>query len=252
MHRSASLPRKVWAAVVSVLLVGCTAFCRADPPSPCAQEGLRSRQTAQQIEQQWPLRGSDAVSQSVRALGERLGRVTDYGSTWHISVVRDHSVNAFAIGDGRVYITDGAIRFADSEHELAAILAHEMGHQLAGHFCVAEPDAAVSWNPLEWFSRRAVGEVRQRQVGTLTQVIDPIKEREADRYAARILEKTGYDPHAMLDVAERLSAVEPYSHLNDRRRVGALRALLAETASKPREPTAEFLRLKGILSATAP
>ncbi|MGR9014470.1 MAG: M48 family metallopeptidase, partial [Gammaproteobacteria bacterium] len=92
----------------------------------------------QRIESEWPIRGSgDTLSRYVQKLGVRLAYFSVYGRNipWRFSVVRNLAPNAFSIGGGYVFITDGAVNFVQNESELAAILAHELGHELAGHFC---------------------------------------------------------------------------------------------------------------------
>ncbi len=104
----------------------------------CLGELERSKDTRQRIDQEWPLRSSgDEATQYIQKLGVRLARYSTGGDTipWRFFVVRNLSPNAFSIGAGTVYVTEGAITFARNESELAAIIAHELGHELAGHFC---------------------------------------------------------------------------------------------------------------------
>lgn len=156
--------------------------------------------SALRIEKEWPLRpGGDTVTVYLQNLGARLlpsdqswrrwVSAYDWPQTgWRFLTVRDLSVNAFSVGDGRIYITDGTFNFVRSEAELAAIVAHEMGHQLAGHFC---------GNPA------SAGSTRQ-QVGTILQVLDSKKEIEADSQALEILVAAGIPAGALLDVIKRL------------------------------------------------
>jgi len=184
------------AAVVAALLVF-NHGTQAD--GPCEREQSRSRETALRINQEWPQHPSNhELSRYIQSLGERLGRISPSGRAipWRFSVLRDHSPYAFAIGSGFVYIADGAFSFVRNESELAAILAHEIGHQLAGHFCEPELPAGGRYDP---------SVIRRDSVGTLVQVIDPKKEVEADQYALDILREAGFDPRAMLEVAKRLS-----------------------------------------------
>ncbi|CAI8863075.1 M48 family metallopeptidase [Methylocaldum szegediense] len=184
-------------AVVAVLFA---CACAAQAYGPCLSEQSRSRETARQIDREWPQRPSnDELSRYIQSLGERLGRtsLTGRSISWRFIVLRDRSPYAFSIGSGFVYIADGALSFARNESDLAAILAHEIGHQLAGHFCELDPPRYGSDDP---------STVRRDRVGTLVQVIDLRKELEADQYAVDILRDAGFDPHAMLGVAERLPA----------------------------------------------
>lgn len=165
----------------------------------CIGEDRRSADAAFRIEQEWPLRPSqDFVTRYLQKLGEHLVPRNEVwskwfspndwpASGWRFFTVRDSSVNAFSIGDGRIYITEGSFNFADNEAELAAILAHEIGHQLAGHFC-----------------RRDYTRKEHRQIGTLVQVIDIDKEIEADAIALRLMEAAGFPPQVLLKVINRL------------------------------------------------
>jgi predicted Zn-dependent protease len=47
---------------------------------------------------------------------------------YNIIVLDDTQVNAFTIPGGNIYVFKGLISFCDSPEQLAAVLAHEMGH----------------------------------------------------------------------------------------------------------------------------
>jgi len=103
----------------------------------CKSERELAAKKVQQIINEWPIRKSDSVTDYIRVLGKHIAAkaLSNTNQDWHFNVIRDLSPNAFAVGDGYVFITEGAIMMCQEEAELAAILAHEMGHQLAGHFC---------------------------------------------------------------------------------------------------------------------
>lgn len=189
----------------------------------------------------------DVVSQYVQKLGVRLAHSSVYGRNipWQISVVRNMAPNAFSIGGGYVFITDGAVNFVQNESELAAILAHELGHQLAGHFC-GTPDLSDSGGFFDVFPTPKIDE-RQVGIGSLTLAIDPIKEQEADQIALSILQASGYDPHAMLDVARRLprgDAVHPI----DSQRLQSLERLLAKIPQAKAVDSEDFQAIKRMLA----
>jgi len=198
-------------------------------------EARRARATASRIELEWPLLGSGPVASYVRKLGGHLGATA--GATpypWRFVVVRDRSANAFAIGGGRIYVNEGVILGCENEAEVAAILAHEMGHQLAGHFRDGKRGAGAS------------GGARARvDLGAVTQEIDVEKEIEADRRALEILSAAGYDPHASLTLALRADATGGGAlHLRDPRRVESLRAALAAVPPGGRLDSATFRALQ--------
>ncbi len=177
------------------------AFGYAEPADAiCAGEVSRSMAAALRIEQEWPLRPSqDSITRYLQNLGERLLprggswlkwlRADDWpASGWFFFTVRDRAINAFSIGNGRIYLTDGSFDFVDNEAELAAIVAHEIGHQLAGHFCQATDRTGREQNSL----------------GSLVQVVDIEKEMEADAIALKLLSSAGFPPQALLKIISRL------------------------------------------------
>jgi len=210
---AASLAAPVVRVALSALLLAlAVGVARADDG-----EARRARATANRIERDWPLLGSGPTASYVRKLGAALGAKA--GPTpypWRFVVVRDRSANAYAIGGGRIYVNEGVVAVCENEAEVAAILAHEMGHQLAGHF---RDGGAAAAND---------GAGERVELGGVTQHIDVAKEIEADRLALRILADAGYDPHAALTLALREDASAGGAlQLRDPRRLESLRAELA-------------------------
>jgi predicted Zn-dependent protease len=202
------------------------------------------------IAQEWPLRPSaDPLSGYARSLVERLARASGDGDIpWRVAVARNRAPNAFAAGGGYLYITDGALDFADNESELVAILAHEMGHQLSGHFCRREERSGFfTW--LFGGGGDAGQDVRRHELGSLSLVVDPVKEQEADNRAVAVLRAAGYDPHAMLAVARRLRSAAGPTHLQDPRRIRSLEASLARVPPQAIADSEDFQSAKRALKS---
>lgn len=202
--------------IVVGLLLALSAHASVATPADDG-EARRARATASRIESTWPLAGPGPVASYLRTLGAKLGEHAGASPyRWRFVVVRDRAANAFAIGAGRIYVNDGVILGCENEAEVAAILAHEMGHQQAGHFrAAAASTGRDEANP-------------RVELGAVTQELDPAKEREADRLALRILAAAGYDPHAALALAVRQQALPRHgTQPIDDGRIDALRAALA-------------------------
>jgi predicted Zn-dependent protease len=196
------------------------------------------------------MRGSgEEMTQYVQKLGVRLAHFSVYGRniSWRFSVVRNLAANAFSIGGGYVFITDGAVNFVQNESELAAILAHELGHELAGHFCGASSDLNDSGGLFDIFSAPKIEE-RQVGIGSLMLVIDPVKEQEADQIAVSILQAGGYDPRAMLDVARHLPMGDTVPPM-DSQRLQSLESLLAKIPPTKAQDSEDFRTIKRTLAA---
>lgn len=230
------------------LAIACTAFLificgAARSLANCPEEEQYARIAIKWIESEWPLRpANDPVTEYLQSLGRQLGgRVPGNSPVWNFLVIRDASPYAFSVGHGFIYVTEGAVTFARNESELAAILAHEIGHQLAGHFCQGE-ESFFDWNRLKGNNHT------KKKVGPLSQVFDVEKEKEADRYAVRLMQQAGFDPHAMLEMIRRLprGSAKRYFYLDER--MASLEKLLASVPHEQLSSSQRFLKCKHELS----
>jgi len=122
----------------------------------------------------------------------------------------DH-INAFF--DGRkVYVTDGLARFLGEDSELAAVIAHVLGHAMLAH--VGEASTADELiEQLESLRAAALdAETRDRlQEAGITPGARPFtlaQEIRADRLALELMSRAGYSLDAAPEVWRRLAAVE--------------------------------------------
>jgi len=181
----------------------------------CSDESARARRVARKLNEEWPLRSPDYVTDLVEAVVARLA-AGESRRNWQIVVFRSRKPEAYAIGDGRLYISDGSVRECATESELAAIIAHEMSHQLLDHFCSGN---------------RSRGQ--PQLLGSISLQIDPDKELEADRFGLELIARSGYDPRAALSVVRRLQIGTSRSHLDESERAARLERLLERYS--PRE-----------------
>ena len=78
----------------------------------------------------------DTVWQPLVAASRSLGNITadlDQRFAWELFLVRDPSVNAFALPGGFVGVHLGLIAITATRDELASVLAHEMSHVSQRH-----------------------------------------------------------------------------------------------------------------------
>lgn len=215
----------------------------------CKSERDVAAKKVRQIINEWPIRKSDRVTDYIRTLGNRIATeaLGDANINWRFHVILDHSPNAFAVGDGYIFITEGAITICRDEAELAAILAHEMGHQLAGHFCQSNYRQRQD-HPADQFSRYETVTSRKKSIGSLTQVIDIRKESQADRIAVQLLSSAGYDPHAMLQIAKRLPPQDgSFSYGGNQQRISSLDSILVHVPRLKSRSSGQFEKIKSDL-----
>lgn len=89
---------------------------------------------AAEIEKQATVVTDPEVQAYVDQMGKKLltgAREVKFDYTF--KVVKDDSVNAFAVPGGHVYLQTGLLKAAETEEELAGVLAHEINHVVARH-----------------------------------------------------------------------------------------------------------------------
>ena len=54
-----------------------------------------------------------------------------YSGDWEVVVFNDDQVNAFALPGGKIGVYTGLLKVATNQHQLAAVIGHEIGHVIA-------------------------------------------------------------------------------------------------------------------------
>lgn len=245
IHRHARAARRVALMLVALLPLATAAEVVL---KACDAEVQRAGDTLSKIFRQWPLRPSgEPVDRALQAITTQLAlrAQEQQHRRWHTHVLRDSSLNAFSIGDGHIFVTEGMLRFVDNEAELAALLSHEFAHHVAGHFCQRTRRASVLRNLF------GADDVPQgNKVGELSASMDSEKEREADRIGIVILERGGYDPRSAVRLATRMSASGTPSHFQYGQRIAALQKLAADKpgANWNSSDSPAFVQMKSALN----
>jgi predicted Zn-dependent protease len=139
---------------------------------------------------------------------------------WHFTIVESDTINAFAAPGGWVFVTTAAIDAAESEDELAAVLAHEIAHVVRGHALGSIKKgrwANVAKTALDTsveLDEQSLGNLTQVFEGAMDDMIDGIlvkgyskdTEYEADRVGLEIMAHAGYDPQALVRYLKTLDA----------------------------------------------
>jgi Zn-dependent protease with chaperone function len=202
-----------------VLVAVCVAS--AAPPRALAapaddQEIQIGRRAAAQIEAKAKVVTDPAVADRVSRIGAIVAAQSQRPRLpYTFKVVQVDDVNAVALPGGFIYVTTGLLRFVRSDHELAAVLAHEVAHAALGHgmemqrranqamfvtllIAVVTRDPAVFQGSTLFATGLLAGYTRDL-------------EREADLSSIEYLHRTAYSPVAVLTVLERLLRREQLS-----------------------------------------
>jgi predicted Zn-dependent protease len=184
------------------------------------QEKEAGRQAAQQVEAELGVVAEGGAAAEVRALGERIARVSPYREvSYSFFLVDMEEPNAFALPGGYVYVSRGLLALTNSEDELAGALAHEVAHVAARHHARLETRATgvgiLTVGPA-LVSAILGGPALLRAPfdllgGGLIAAYGREQEREADRVGQGLAAAAGFDPAglprllASLERAERES-----------------------------------------------
>ena len=177
------------------------------------QEAEVSAQFAQEVTSKQRLHGDPEVTSYVDDLGQRLvGTLREPEFRYTFGVVDDDAVNAFNIGGGYIFVHSGLLEEADTEAQVASVLAHEMGHQVERH--VAK---AISRQQLfQVLAQVAVGQNASQWVQLATSLglttgdlyFGREAERDADGVMVELMLRAAYDPREALGLFGKLRALE--------------------------------------------
>lgn len=154
--------------------------------------------------------------------------------SWDSFLVRDRSVNAFALPGGYIGVHLGLIAMTASRDELASVLAHELSHvtqrhlvrmmsvekrqSMLGAMAMILGLLTVTRSPEAANAVIATGQAAMVQ-GQLNFSRD--MEREADRIGFNVLEKAGFAPAGMMAMFNQLQQA---NRLNDNQQFPYLRS----------------------------
>ncbi len=147
----------------------------------------------------------------VQAIGERISKVSDRQDvTYQFGVIRQKQINAFTLPGGTIYVYTGTIEKA-TDDELAAVIAHEIGHVAARHG-VKPLQVNLGFELLMAIAARGVGTESAQVVnsiyGLLSNGFSRQDELEADRLGIKYAEKAGFDPNGMIRFFEKIQQEE--------------------------------------------
>lgn len=178
------------------------------------KEVALGRQLAADVDRQGKFIEDPVVTEYVNRVGQNLALHSDAKIPFTIKVLDSDDVNAFALPGGFLYVNKGAVLAADTEAELAGVMAHEIGHVAARHG-VEQASKATLANyamiPLI-FMTGGLGYIAYQaaQIGVPLTFLKFNRgmESEADRLGAQYLWAAGYDPNNFLTFFEKLEKKE--------------------------------------------
>jgi predicted Zn-dependent protease len=208
------------AALVAFAIVACSTSPTGRkqlillPDSQMDQLGIASYT---EMKKSQPIETDDSanayVSCVARAITSRLkGKWAQ--QQWEVTVFKDDSANAFALPGGKIGVHTGLFKAAKNEHQLAAVLGHEVGHVLARHGNERVSQNLAAQTGLQITAAMLGGSESKRQtvlaalgVGTQVGILLPFSrthESEADLIGLKLMAEAGFDPRESIKLWENM------------------------------------------------
>jgi len=165
-----------------------------------------------------PLINDPLLVQYINGLGMRLvSHANSVRTPFHFYLINNDELNAFAFFGGNVVLHSALFRYADTESQLASVMAHEISHVTQRHLARAMEDQKRN-APLTWVG--ALGSILlamaspQAGMAALTGTLAGTQqgmisftrqnEEEADRIGIQVLQRAGFDPQGMPQFMDKL------------------------------------------------
>lgn len=160
----------------------------------------------------------------VRKVGNNVAKVSHRPDLeYTFTIIDSPEINAFALPGGYVYVNRGLLTFMNTEADLAAVLAHEIGHITARHGVQQQARGALARTAAKVGGVVTAVATNSNYVGSQISEVASIwaqtglsgfgreHELEADRLGAEYIKEAGYDPAAMINVVTVLKNQEDFS-----------------------------------------
>lgn len=180
--------------------------------SEMARQG---EQAYRQMQSELPITPNSSESVYVQCVAdyiiEALEEPMRSSLNWEVTVFDNEQANAFALPGGKIGVYNGLLDVAFNQHQLAAVMAHEVGHVLANH-----SNERASQSTL-----RSVGLTAARVLGASDATIEAIdygtnlgiflpfnrtQESEADSIGILLMAEAGFDPEQSIALWENMAA----------------------------------------------
>lgn len=262
---SARSPRFARFRLTALLTAGCLALaaCEAAPVTGRKQLVLLSDSQAtemgltayQKILKESKLSTDKNQIERVRRIGKRIAVAS--GRTdlqWEFNVIQDDTPNAFALPGGKVGVNTGLFKVAKDDNQLAAVMAHEVGHAIARHGSERMSQQIAVQAGLAGLGIAGGEAAQYAELAAMAATLGVIlpfsrtQEAEADHIGVIMMAKAGYDPRASITLWENFAKLggprQPEflsTHPAPTSRIENLKALMPEAMAiykkSPKAPT---------------
>lgn len=204
--------------VLSFCFTGCTTYNAATGRNEfiaigTSEEISLGQNVHSQIEQNYKISNNTELNERLNRIGQRIAQVSDRQDyQYNFYVVDKDEMNAFTTPGGNIYFYSGLLNKLKRDDQIAAVLAHEIGHCAAKH-TVKKYQAALGYDLISTILLGQIDSQANKQLaaissnammGLISSSYGRKDEYEADKLAVKYMYFSGYDLNGIIEAFEIL------------------------------------------------
>lgn len=204
--------------VIAVFLSGCTTSPTGRQQvllMPAAQLDQMGAEAYNQMKQELPVSQDARKVRYVQCITDALTAQVDSQYEWEVTLFDDDSANAFALPGGKMGVHTGLLNVAENQHQLSAVIGHEIAHVLAQHANERMSIQYATRSSMDLLGAIVGQDTATKQtifgvlgVGSQFGIAMPFSRRheaEADIMGLEIMARAGFDPNESVTLWQNMS-----------------------------------------------
>ncbi len=186
------------------------------------QEYYLGRTVSANIFSRYSLYNNKKATSYINYIGNTLALNSTVPETfggYHFAILESSEINAFAAPGGFIFVTKGMLKLCKNEDALAAVLAHEIAHIELKHGInsikkskITSALSQIGMDIADEYGDEDIKNITKEFGGSINDIVNTMivkgysrsSEYEADISAVELLQKTGYDQNAMVQMLSKM------------------------------------------------
>ncbi|MBU6500764.1 MAG: M48 family metalloprotease [Patescibacteria group bacterium] len=177
------------------------------------------KQYASEIDKSAKIMTDPVINEYVNRVSQNIARNSDLNIPLTVKVIDSPGINAFALPGGFLYVNSGLLLEADSESQIAGVIAHEIAHVAARHWASQMTKATLArlatmpllFIPMGYAVYYGIMEAYMNGIPLVFLKFSRDDEAEADYLGLQYLYKSGYDPQSYTEIFSKVIQEERQS-----------------------------------------
>ncbi len=184
-----------------------------------AQVSKLGIQTFEELKTKTPITADKKANKYVQCVAQAVLKVTPEKyqvNPWEVVLFESDQVNAFALPGGKIGVYSGLLLVAENQHQLAAVIGHEIAHVMAGHSnerlssnqavqaTLGVADVALSAMNTRYKTELSSAFGLGAQVGVVLP-FSRVHETEADVIGLELMANAGFDPEQSVTLWQNMA-----------------------------------------------